>query len=1664
MNRHLKKTSLALLALLALTSFAHAQNASFTASEANGCSPLIVFFDASSSTGTAPLTYHWNFGNGNQSITSDARPGASYLIPGSYSVSLQVEDANGNMSSTASQSIEVFSGPQVSFALGAVNQGCSPLTVEFLDTSIAGSAAIAEYFWAFGDGTSSFEQNPVKTYNQEGIYDVKLILKDVNGCQGDFSIQNAVTVANPPEVDFEADITSTCNNNLLVQFTDRSSLSSLIGYSYTYNWNFGDGTTSTVPNPTKNYTAAGEYTVSLVITLNEFGCSDTLTVDNMISIGGPQADFDFDILESCNQNEVTFNLTTPVLPSYKINWVLDDGTILSGASSDNGLLNFTHNYAATGDYNVSLIVEDTTATACFKEVVKAVSVQQNLFSIDFTTDQNTSCTGPLDVQFTYVGDPAVDFVWDFGDGTTSTDTNPSHTYTADGNYTITLTVTDANGCEHNLIKDGNVRLGNIIPLFNSNGKEIVLFPEYFEGDEELILGGCSDTPVNFIDASISPTQIISWTWDFGDGTPPITTTNGAVDHLYAEGIYSPSLTIETIDGCRATYQCNECVKRGDRPEAQVNVIADSLSCCGYNGFFDNQTDTTSIDFIWYTVPTGDFWPFEKNDTTGGFPNDGDWDFGTLVPVPKCGATTDMAIYTYNKGCADSVQVLDWQRGIPPLATGEPEVLDVCVSNWYPGMVLDLNDTILFDLNWNRFGDGTVDEVTITWNVDGVGNTQCGFSIDTTYRVEDHGYWIEEENCANPPELVMKKTLIADSMRFYRKFPVITIPDCFQPNTATDDGYWFSIKVKDETSPAMCSCTTAGERFFVTVFEPSAEITPSVREGCAPLDVDLMSNVTGNYNNIRWTLFSDTDTLTFEGDNPSVTLDNPGTYRYSVELITDACSYDSVYMDSIRVNSVEADFTIDPSYLCFDNDIDLQQATFIDSTISAVGIVNRSWTFGNGNSQTGNDSIVTHQYAPGDVPPAVLQKFGLQASLEVEDNLGCKDVHTETIFLVKPEPSFTTEVEPGCENELIFRVNEASGIGPLAGRYNIRLIDGNDTTNVKKVNFQDSEVARTFVDNGDYLINLEITRDSLGSCFAMTPDTLISINTPGLTPGFFPNETVFSCPPAAVIFTDTSRHDLGLDIVAWKWEFIHSEFGKVSESEVQNPTEIFLNSGYISVKLSIKDIQDCEKSIFIDSLIYLDGLTGQINLPSDSVCIGSPATFIASSPNADRITWDFGDGVLAQGDTVTHTYTQTGVRFPSIILEDNSGLCNVAISDTIYIVGPPLLDLGPDLAICEGDTINITSGFTNRYDHLWNDGSTSNTLQVSDAGNFWLTVTDTLVACQVTDSIVVIKNPIPDININETPTVCEGEQLNLSAEASENVRSFKWYINDVLESEEPSFVFTLNSESPVRLVVEDNNGCINEANEILKAVEIPVLDLKDLALCPGDSIEISGEPTNRVYEQNSYQWYRNGQLIKESESGNIVLKEEGEYQLEYSTGACRESDSLMVVINPIPDVTTNDELVVFCSEDGDVELSAGNVFNVEWLESGITDTKSITVDEAGTYYLMVTNEFGCPALDSILVEDRCGPRVFIPDAFSPNNDGDNETFDIFTFNLGSYELFIYNRWGEVIFHTTDNEEFWDGEYRGDIMPSGVYPWMIRYKGDNVDHDELNTLNGKVTLIR
>jgi gliding motility-associated-like protein len=113
---------------------------------------------------------------------------------------------------------------------------------------------------------------------------------------------------------------------------------------------------------------------------------------------------------------------------------------------------------------------------------------------------------------------------------------------------------------------------------------------------------------------------------------------------------------------------------------------------------------------------------------------------------------------------------------------------------------------------------------------------------------------------------------------------------------------------------------------------------------------------------------------------------------------------------------------------------------------------------------------------------------------------------------------------------------------------------------------------------------------------------------------------------------------------------------------------------------------------------------------------------------------------------------------------------------------------------------------------------------------------------------------------------------------------------------------------------------------------------------------------------------------------------------------------------------------------------------------------------------ISNPASCEVIDTARVVVRCEPRIYIPDAFSPNGDGRNDVLDIYGDHLSDFELKIFNRWGEVIFYTTDINQKWDGTYRGTSYPPMSYPYVVSFKSKFFPDRPKASQRGAVLLLR
>ncbi len=407
--------------------------------------------------------------------------------------------------------------PPVASFSSNITSGNAPLNVLFTDTS---TGTPTSWNWNFGDGTTnSIQKNPAHTYLRAGSYTVTLT---VNNAAGSNTVRKKsyITAATlrAPVAALSANLTSG-TAPFTVLFSDRSTGGSPASWA----WSFGDGTSSTEQNPVHTYSKAGRYTVRL--TARNAAGSNTITRSNYIVanvLRPPVAAFSATPTSGSIPLNVTFtDRSTGSLVSWS--WSFGDGT----SSIEK---NPVHTYSKTGRFTVRLTARNAagsnTVTRSNYIVVNALRPPVAAFSAS-----PTSGNSQLKVTFTdrSTGSPT-SWNWVFGDGGTSTQQNPDHTYSKAGKYTISLTARNAAG-SNMVTRSGYISVG--APLRTPAGA--------FSASPT---SGKAPLRVQFTERSTgSPT---SWRWSFGDGTS--STVKNPLHTYTKKGRYTVSLTVRNTQG------------------------------------------------------------------------------------------------------------------------------------------------------------------------------------------------------------------------------------------------------------------------------------------------------------------------------------------------------------------------------------------------------------------------------------------------------------------------------------------------------------------------------------------------------------------------------------------------------------------------------------------------------------------------------------------------------------------------------------------------------------------------------------------------------------------------------------------------------------------------------------------------------------------------------------------------------------------------------------------------------------------------------------------------------------------------------------------------------------------------------------------------------------
>ncbi|MEP6467044.1 MAG: PKD domain-containing protein, partial [Parafilimonas sp.] len=495
----------------------------------------------------------------------------------------------------------------------AGTQGCSPLNVQFKDNSVGSPTS---WFWDFGNGITSSLQNPSVTYTVKGNYSVRLIIR--NGAEQGFEEKiNYITVLAKPGVNFN--VISGDSGCVSLQSAFKDSTNFFDAPVKSWLWNFNDGSTSNQQNPLHTFTAAGKYNISLTAETTE-GCSSSLTKSNAIRAGNkPVANFSASPLNGCASALRDFKNKSSGTITGSL-WNFGDG----GVSYDKNPL---YHYQDTGTFNVKLEVfengcKDSVTIPNYIHVEGPVSKFLTRFS----------CSDKFTIHLYDRSIDEINRLWNFDDGTTSTDENITHIYTSPGIYKISLII---NGSTCSDTARDTLHIKATTPDL-----KIIPAKSFY----------CKYDTLQFVTENYDTADVKLFYWHFGDGAVRSNTAD-SITHVYKiDGNFKPIAYIRNPSGCTDTINDNNSVVIYG-PTAGFSL--DTTGCTNSNVTFKDTSTTAGSKITQWLWNYGDGITAITNGSSNyNYAYSGTYD--VKLNLTDANTCTDSVIHTVNISSSPSV--------------------------------------------------------------------------------------------------------------------------------------------------------------------------------------------------------------------------------------------------------------------------------------------------------------------------------------------------------------------------------------------------------------------------------------------------------------------------------------------------------------------------------------------------------------------------------------------------------------------------------------------------------------------------------------------------------------------------------------------------------------------------------------------------------------------------------------------------------------------------------------------------------------------------------------------------------------------------------------------------------------------------------------------------
>ena len=564
----------------------------------------------------------------------------------------------------------------------------------------------------------------------------------------------------------------------------------------------------------------------------------------------------------------------------------------------------------------------------------------------------------------------------------------------------------------------------------------------------------------------------------------------------------------------------------------------------------------------------------------------------------------------------------------------------------------------------------------------------------------------------------------------------------------------------------------------------------------------------------------------------------------------------------------------------------------------------------------------------------------------------------------------------------------------------------------------------------------------------------------------------------------------------KWSGGAGTFSSDSTAiSIYTPTSTEIKNGSVTLTLKVSGKLPCPA--LSDQIVILYNPIPSVNAgPDQKLCSTTTSlNLTGSSKNDSILIWSGGAGTFSSISSKSSIYNPTATEIASgaiILTLTVTGKAPCPIdSDQVVILysQAPLVNAGPDQKLCNsGNTVNLNGSVQNDSIVRWSGGLgiftsasmanstyTPTTSEINGGSiNLTLTVIGKSPCSQVSDHVVILVSSAPTVNAGPDQKLCNLlSTLHLNGTV-QNDSLVVWSGGAGTFSSTSSLSSTyiptaseINSGSiTLILTVIGKSPCPQVSSQVtFTGIPVPKVNINDTSVCQGGSVSLNARPSNLNFYQAYrpvYSWYKNNIPLSNVDQ-SLQVSVSGLYKVSVSLGGCIGSDSMNFTVYPLPDAGLP-AMITFCTDTlTSVVLTAGVAQSYLWKPGGETN-QSIVVSNSGTYVVSLTNQYNCSATGNTIVKEVCPPRLFVGNAFSPNKDGINDVFTVYGVHIGKYQLLIFNRWGEIIFESTDIHFSWDGYYKGELMPIGVYPWIITYEGDSPEYLGPYQLDGSVTIVK